>query len=204
MPPSGADSAIFKHRNPFCVHYEKGFVIICLIHHFYGFTFLYVFITRVFFSFCLFNDAGFILCSDLFTAGKDVWTLSCFYGINAWTPHCPHKGKHPSCERHSCMFECQRMFFKVNSQEEKNLLLFFLDVILRFHVEWPDCSEFICPLKRFSFFPHQLSPLNAFLPSFSEECFGAGSVWGFWCFTELLWKKTFLDWDRGGREEERE
>lgn len=88
MPPSGADSAVFKDSNSLCVYHEKGFAICYLSDSSFLWTavdFSVCFITRIFFSFCLLNDAGFILCFDLNTTGKDIWKFSYFYGIIANT-----------------------------------------------------------------------------------------------------------------------
>lgn len=99
----------------------------------------------------------------------------------------PHKGKHPSCEWHLCIYESQRMFKSEFTTWENPPFCVFLRFL-------PLCNAaitfFRVPLtpQTFLFCP-RLLPLSAFLSSCSEECFGAVSVWGFWCFTELLWKK---------------
>lgn len=57
----------------------------CLIHlSMHDIHFSVCFISWIFSSICL-NDAGFIMCFDLNTTGRDIWKLSYFYGVVANT-----------------------------------------------------------------------------------------------------------------------
>lgn len=198
MPPSGADSAIFKDSNSLCVHLEKGFAVCYLSGSSFLWTtvhFSVCFITRIFFSFCLFNDAGFILCFDLNMTGKDIWNLSYIYGIiaNTWTSHCPTKENIPHVNDTVVYMRAKECFLKWIHYKRKPLSTLFLRHFEISHLRSVMTTFFRVHLPpQTLFFFHQFLPLSAFLSSFSEECFGAVSVWGFWCFTELLWKKKQL------------
>lgn len=139
--------------------------VICLIHHFYRpqFTFLYVFITRIFLSFCLFNDAGFILCSDLNTTGKDIWKIFLLLWDNCQHLNLslPHKGKHPSCEWRRCIYESQRMFLKWIHYKRKPPSFLFLRHFEISHLRSVMTAFFrvLLPPQRLFFF-HQLLPLS--------------------------------------------
>lgn len=123
-------------------------------------------ITVCLFPFCLFNDTGLTYIKPL----KDIWKhtpllwdagqyLNFEFSCNR---------KHRSCEWHSCNYESQKKC--LNTKFSRG----FFHVVLRFH---------ICLIK---YFPCLLS---AFLSSCLEECFGAISVWGFWCFTEAVMER---------------
>lgn len=196
MPPSGADSATFKDIILFVCTVIKGFQFdICLISSCLRtiVRFSVCFITRLFSAVFLsfFYDAGLNERFDLNTCTtvKAIWRLSNFYWMiaNTWTSHCPTKENIPHVNDTFVYMRAKECFKSEFTTWENPPFCVFLRFL-------PLCNAaitfFRVPLtpQTFLFCP-RLLPLSAFLSSCSEECFGAVSVWGFWCFTELLWKK---------------
>ena len=194
MPPSGADSATFKDIILFVCTVIKGLQFDnCQISSWFHHAFLYVLsqgcFLLIFFFFLLWCRFKWALWLKYTTTVKAIWKLSNFYWMiaNTWTSHCPTKENIPHVNDTFVYMrakECFKSEFTTWENPPFCVILRFLHlcnaVITFFRVPLTPQTFLLCP---------RLLPLSAFLSSCLEECFGAVSVWGFWCFTELLWKK---------------
>lgn len=152
---------------------------------------LCMFIPRMFFHFYSFCDEMFIKCFDTRTAAKDIWKHSWFYRIiaNTWTSHWPTELNIPHVNN-TIVYMRAKEYFKWVRFCKSNLHFFFSFCMSFLKFVFVQCNDQSSIASSNSFL--QLLLLSAFLSSCSEECFGAISVWGFWCFNELLWKKCFF------------